>query len=99
MLTGRPPFRASHVDTLLLVMHEDPVPLRQVNPVLPRDLEVICQKCMEKNPTDRYLTAIEFAGDLQRYLAEEPNLAWRSLLAGFVLLALLIMFCCSSFGF
>jgi len=73
LLTGRPPFHgASTVDTLLHVLDNDPVPPRLLNPSVPRDLEVICLKCLEKEPRRRYATAQTLAEDLQRFLADQP---------------------------
>ncbi|HVC93430.1 MAG TPA: serine/threonine-protein kinase [Pirellulales bacterium] len=72
-LTGRPPFRsASMLDTLQQVMRNEPVPLSQLDPKLPRDLETICLKCLQKDPEKRYAGASALAEDLRRYLAGEP---------------------------
>jgi serine/threonine protein kinase len=76
LLTARPPFRGeSAMDTLGLVVHNDPVSPRLLNPKVPQDLETIVLKCLEKNPSARYSTAQEFAQDLKRFLAGEPILA------------------------
>jgi WD40 repeat protein len=76
MLTGRPPFRAeSSVETLLQVLHDDPVPPSRLQPKLPRDLETICLTCLRKDPARRYSDARAMAEDLRRYLAGEPVLA------------------------
>jgi eukaryotic-like serine/threonine-protein kinase len=73
MLTGRPPFRAaSAVDTIMQVVHNEPVPPRQLQPILPRDLETICLKCLAKEPKNRYASAQELAQDLQRFQNGEP---------------------------
>ena len=72
MLTGRPPFQAaSPVDTVLLVLEQDPVPPRLLNPKADRDLEMICLRCLQK-PTDlRYASAAALADDLEAYLNDE----------------------------
>ena len=58
MLTGRPPFQAATaLDTMLQVSSDEPVPPRQLNPGVPRDLETICLKCLEKSIPRRYATA------------------------------------------
>jgi eukaryotic-like serine/threonine-protein kinase len=82
MLTGQPPFRAdSMVQTLLSVVHQEPTPPRQLAGNSDPILEIICLKCLRKNPADRYASAQELADDLGRYLRDEPILAQpRSLL-------------------
>jgi WD40 repeat protein/tetratricopeptide (TPR) repeat protein len=73
LLTGRPPFKgASDVETLLLVLREDPVPPRRLEPRLSRDLETICLKCLQKEPGRRYRSAAELADDLDNWLAGRP---------------------------
>lgn len=72
LLTGRPPFKAATtVDTILQVIREAPVPPRALNSKLPRDLETICLKCLEKDPQKRYSTAEELGRELERFLAGE----------------------------
>lgn len=68
-LIGRPPFRADSIaDTLFDVLSREPMSPRLADPRLPRDLETICLKCLEKEPTRRYGSALELADDLHRYL-------------------------------
>jgi serine/threonine protein kinase len=73
MLTGRPPFQApTPLDTVLMVRYEEPVPPRQLQPKLPRDLETICLHCLQKEPQRRYASAAELADDLDCFLQGQP---------------------------
>jgi serine/threonine protein kinase len=73
MLTGRPPFKGdSVIATIQQVREQDPLPPRLVQPKIPRDLETICLKCLEKKPLNRYASAAALAQDLQAYLHDEP---------------------------
>ncbi len=72
-LTGRPPFQAaSSFDTVLMVLEQDPIPPRVLNPQADRDLEMIAMKCLQKPVDLRYNSANELAADLKSYLANEP---------------------------
>jgi len=76
LLTGRPPFAAdSAVATLRQVVQNEPVAPRLLNPSLPRDLETICLRCLEKEPSRRYSTAEEVAEELGRFQRSEPIVA------------------------
>jgi serine/threonine-protein kinase len=73
LLTGRPPFIADNpLDILLDVLSGDPPLPRRINPKIPRPLELICLKCLQKSPVDRYRTAAELADDLDRFARGEP---------------------------
>ncbi len=72
-LAGRPPFLAkTSMKTMANVVSRDPEPPSRVNPAVPRDLDAIARRALEKRPGDRYATAGEMAEDLERYLAGEP---------------------------
>jgi eukaryotic-like serine/threonine-protein kinase len=76
LLTGRPPHRGeSDLETLRLVSDLDPASPRALRPSLPRDLETITLKCLEKRPDRRYSDASALVGDLERFLEGQPVLA------------------------
>jgi serine/threonine protein kinase len=87
MLTGRPPFQGHTLaDTVEQVLNNEPVPPRQLQPKVPRDLETICLKCLQKEPPRRYGSARELTEDLERFLGglairarpvSRPDRLWR----------------------
>jgi hypothetical protein len=79
LLTGRPPFRGdSPLATLDLARTTQPAPPRAGRRDLPRDLETVCLRCLEKTPAARYPSALALAEDLARVLAGDPVLARRA---------------------
>ncbi|MDP6849361.1 MAG: WD40 repeat domain-containing serine/threonine protein kinase [Planctomycetota bacterium] len=75
-LTSRPPFEGDTRDQVSRKICEaDPIPIREFRSQVPRELEVICLKALEKNPSHRFESMGEFAADLRRWLANEPIFA------------------------
>ncbi len=73
MLTGRPPFSGtSALAVLQQARADEPVPPSRRQPKVPRDLDTICLKCLQKKPAQRYPSALALAEDLRRFLADEP---------------------------
>lgn len=73
LLTGAAPFRGgAPMEILRRVCEQDPVPPRQLNPTVPRGLESICLRCLQKDPSHRYATAGELASDLRRFRTGQP---------------------------
>ncbi|MFT3880570.1 MAG: serine/threonine-protein kinase [Gemmatales bacterium] len=76
MLTGRAPFvGTTPLETLVQVTERLPVPPRQLQPRIPRDLETVCLRCLAKDPAKRYASAADLADDLQRFLDGKPTVA------------------------
>lgn len=72
-LTGHPPFQANDLHSILrMICNQTPISPRLTQPGLSRDLETICLKCLEKEPSGRYATAADLADDLERFLQGRP---------------------------
>jgi len=79
LLTGHPPFAGGTTfETVRLVLDTEPRQPRLLNPKIGRDLSTICLKCLEKDPTRRYASALALAEDLEHWLRHEPIHAKRS---------------------
>ena len=72
LITGERPFRGNVRMLLHQVIHEDPPNPRRLNNSVPKDLETICMKCLEKEPQRRYHTAADLAADLEKWLRGDP---------------------------
>ncbi len=76
MLAGTLPFRGNNPHMVLKrALHEEPRAPRRIHPAIPRDLETICLKCLEKNPDRRYPAAGAVAAELRRFLEDRPIVA------------------------
>ncbi|HXJ76493.1 MAG TPA: serine/threonine-protein kinase, partial [Candidatus Dormibacteraeota bacterium] len=76
LLTARAPFQGETIEaTIQQVLHTEPVSPRLLNATVPLDLETICLKCLEKEPSHRYQMAGEVVEELERFLRDEPILA------------------------
>ena len=75
LLTGELPFRGETQMLLLQIERDEPPRLRRLNARIPRDLETVTLKCLQKDPSKRYQTAQELADDLDRWLRQEPIVA------------------------
>jgi serine/threonine protein kinase len=76
LLAHKPPFQgASPIDSLRLVISQEPIAPSRFAPATPRDLESICLKCLEKQPAQRYGSALALAEDLRRFLSGHPIVA------------------------
>jgi len=71
LLTGEPPFRGAPTMVIDQVLRDEPVSPRKLNATVPKDLETITLKCMEKSPRNRYQTARDLHEELSRYLRGE----------------------------
>jgi|GEM_PF-7094994 len=72
-ITGRPPHQGSTaIETVMSVLNNTPVEPRKLNPQVAPELELICLKCLERNPEARYTSAAAVANDLESWLADEP---------------------------
>jgi hypothetical protein len=74
LFLGRPPVLAETVqETLTQVRSQVPAQLSEIQPQVPRELDTICLKCLQKAPTRRYATALALADELARFLSAAPS--------------------------
>ncbi len=72
LLTGELPFRGDKRMLIVQILRDEPPSLRKLNSRIPRDLETITLKCLQKDPHRRYATALEVADDLGRWTEQRP---------------------------
>src|SRR5439155_12482902 len=72
LLTGELPFRGQRQMLIVQILNEEPPALRKLDARLPRDVETICLKCLEKDPARRYQSAAALSADLRRWLTGHP---------------------------
>src|SRR5437667_8837981 len=73
LLTARPPFQAESFESVIAqLLNNEPVSARLLNSSVPPDLETICVKCLQKEPSRRYQSAQELADELERFLSGKP---------------------------
>jgi serine/threonine-protein kinase len=78
LLTGKPPFAGDDAGTILrAVQRGEATPLRSLDPTIDPALEAVCKKAIALQPVDRYPTPKALAGDIERWMADEPLSAWR----------------------
>ncbi|MEW4486896.1 serine/threonine-protein kinase [Thalassoglobus sp. JC818] len=75
MITGFAPFRGNVRAVLHQKIYEEPPSPRSLDPNIPKDLETVCLKCLERDPSKRYASAEEVANELMRFQRGEPILA------------------------
>jgi serine/threonine protein kinase len=76
MITATVPFQGDNWPAVLKqLLYDEPQPPRRIDAAIPRDLETICLKCLEKEPARRYASAQALAHDLERFSKREPILA------------------------
>jgi len=75
LLTGQQPYLGdSPTETCWNILHQEPIPVRTIRPKVPRDLETLCMRAIEKSPENRFANSKEFADELQRFLNHQPIL-------------------------
>jgi len=85
MLTAQRPFTGKSFDELSqAIQHQQPTPLRQLNPNIPEELERICLKCLSKRAADRYITAADFANDLRKWQQRSARSRFRIVSVGVI---------------